>query len=155
MVISVFLNQKIQSEAEVRSKLIVPLLEALGYSVDFRGEEFPVYGSEGSRELHAKQADFLQFTSNEFSMHRSKNAEDIKWVYEHSLLVFEAKKPTENIEVKGQPVYYAAWTRSPAYMISNGKIIEGYIVNANYVDQCIFSCAIEPPQMPITVFPSL
>lgn len=142
-IISVFLNQKIQSEAEVRSKLIVPLLEALGYSVDFRGEEFPVYGSEGSRELHAKQADFLQFTSNEFSMHRSKNAEDIKWVYEHSLLVFEAKKPTENIEVKGQPVYYAAWTRSPAYMISNGKIIEGYIVNANYVDQCIFSCAIE------------
>ena len=41
-----FLKQKIQSEAEVRSKLIVPLLELLGYPKDFRAEEFPVYGVE-------------------------------------------------------------------------------------------------------------
>ena len=34
----------IQSESEVRSKFIVRLSEVLGYSSQFRGEEFPVYG---------------------------------------------------------------------------------------------------------------
>ena len=66
-----FLKQKIQSEAEVRSKLIVPLLELLGYPKDFRAEEFPVYGYEGSKPLSSKAADFLQFTSNKFGENRA------------------------------------------------------------------------------------
>ena len=45
--------------------------------------------------------------------------------------------------VKGQPVFYSAWTKSVAYMISNGINIEGYIVNANYSDTCVFSCRVE------------
>lgn len=57
-----FIRQNIQSEAEVRSKLIVPLLELSDLEVE--------------------------------------------WVYKHSLLVFEAKKPTEKVLVKGQPVYF-------------------------------------------------
>lgn len=63
-----------------------------------------------------------------------------RWLY---LLVFEAKKPTEKVLVKGQPVFYSAWTKSVAYMISNGINIEGYIVNANYSDTCVFSCRVE------------
>lgn len=59
------------------------------------------------------------------------------------MLVFEAKKPTEKVLVKGQPVFYSAWTKSVAYMISNGINIEGYIVNANYSDTCVFSCRVE------------
>lgn len=39
ILINEFLKQNIQSEAEVRSKLIVPLLELLGYPMDFRAEE--------------------------------------------------------------------------------------------------------------------
>ena len=66
----------------------------------------------------------------------------MEWVYNHSLLVFEAKKPTEKLLVKGQPVFYSAWTKSVAYMISNGVNIEGYIVNANYSDTCVFSCLV-------------
>lgn len=138
-----FIRQNIQSEAEVRSKLIVPLLELLEYPIDLRAEEFPVYGYEGSQALKTKAADFLQFTSNEFKQHRGKSDLEVEWVYKHSLLVFEAKKPTEKVLVKGQPVFYSAWTKSVAYMISNGINIEGYIVNANYSDTCVFSCRVE------------
>ena len=138
-----FLQQHIQSEAEVRSKLIVPLLELLEYPKVYRAEEFPVYGYEGSKELPAKAADFLQFSSEEFDTHRGKSDLDLSWVHEHSLLVFEAKKPTETILVKGQPVFYSAWTRSLAYIITNGLNIEGYITNSNYSDTCVFSCSIK------------
>ena len=147
ILINDFMKQNIQSEAEVRSKLIVPLLELLGYPMDFRAEEFPVYGYEGSKPLKSKAADFLQFDSNEFDTHRGKSNPEIEWVYEHSLLVFEAKKPTEKVLVTGQPVFYSAWTKSVAYMISNGIDIKGYIVNANYTDTCVFSCKVkEIPQ---------
>lgn len=137
-----FLQQNIQSEAEVRSKLIVPLLELLGYEKDCRAEEFPVYGYEGGKPMNSKAADFLQFTSNSFDKNRGKSLEEQDWVYKHSLLIFEAKKPSESILVKGQPVFYAAWTRSVAYIISNGVDIEGYIVNANYSDSCAFACKV-------------
>lgn len=137
-----FQRQKIQSEAEVRSKLIVPLLELLGYPRDFRAEEFPVHGYEGSKALSSKAADFLQFTSNEFGVNRGKSDKELEWVYQHSLLIFEAKKPTEEILVKGQPVFYSAWTKSVAYMISNGITIEGYVVSSNYSDSCVFSCKV-------------
>ena len=51
----------IQSESEVRSKFIVGLSEVLGYSSQFRGEEFPVYGYGGREPLRAKDADFIFF----------------------------------------------------------------------------------------------
>lgn len=143
VMINDFIRQNIQSEAEVRSKLIVPLLELLEYPKDLRAEEFPVYGYEGSKALKTKAADFLQFTSNQFDKYRGKTDLEVDWVYKHSLLVFEAKKPTEKVLVKGQPVFYSAWTKSVAYMISNGINIEGYIVNANYSDTCVFSCRVE------------
>ena len=141
--INSFKKLHIQSEAEVRSKLIVPLLELLGYPTEYRAEEFPVYGCEGGKELRAKPADFILFTSNEFASNRDNTREQKEWVYNHSLLVFEAKKPTESVSVLGQPVYYSVWTKSIAYIISNGKVIEGYLVNANYSDTCVFSCKVE------------
>ena len=66
VLINDFLRRNIQSEAEVRSKLIVLLLELLECSKDLRAEEFPVYGYEGGKALKTKAADFIQFTSNEF-----------------------------------------------------------------------------------------
>lgn len=60
----------IQSEAEVRSKLIVPLLEVLGYPSYLRSEEFPVYGFEGGKPLPAKNADFALFSDKNFAEHR-------------------------------------------------------------------------------------
>lgn len=44
----------IQSEAEVRSKFIVPLLNFLQYPTELRAEEFPVYGFEGAHGFQPK-----------------------------------------------------------------------------------------------------
>ena len=60
-VIDEYAKSEIQSEAEVRSKLVVPLLCALGYPSELRAEEFPVYGFGGRKKLPAKSADFLLF----------------------------------------------------------------------------------------------
>ena len=79
------------SEAEIRSKLIVPLLDALGYPSYLRAEEFPVYGFEGGKALPAKNADFILFSDKYFNNHREKTKQSIEWVYKHSLLVVEAK----------------------------------------------------------------
>lgn len=57
----------IQSEAEVRSKLIVPLLNALGYPSSLRAEEFPVHGFEGRKKLPAKSADLILFSDSHFA----------------------------------------------------------------------------------------
>ena len=70
-IITKYRESKIQSEAEVRSKLIVPLLEVLGYASKYRAEEFPVYGYGGRERLSTKNADFLLFDNEEFADHRA------------------------------------------------------------------------------------
>ena len=60
-VIKKFRKSTIQSEAEVRSKFVVPLLEALDYPSELRAEEFNVYGYAGREKLRAKPADFIIF----------------------------------------------------------------------------------------------
>lgn len=105
----------IQSEAEVRSKFIVPLLNFLQYPTELRAEEFPVYGFEGGTRLPAKNADFIMFSDKEFKMHRKFTQSAIDWVKNHSLLVFEAKKPGEMPSVVGQPAFYTVWTKAVAY----------------------------------------
>ena len=132
----------IQSEAEVRSKLIVPILDWLGYPSEFRAEEFPIYAYEGGRALPAKNADFVLFNDNQFGNHRSKTERDIEWVHDHSLLVFEAKKPEKQPEVYGQPMFYTVWSRSVAYIITDGILIKGYIYNWSGKDHCVFSCKV-------------
>lgn len=53
-IIEEFKRSNIQSEAEVRSKLIVPLTEYLGYPSWLRAEEFPVYGFEEEHDYPLK-----------------------------------------------------------------------------------------------------
>ena len=140
-------KNEIQSEEEVRSKFIVPLLEIMGYPMELRAEEFPVYGSEGSKPLKTKKADYILFSDCDFASHRSNTNDNLKWVYEHSLLVFEAKKPSEEISIFHQPQFYAVWTRAVAYMISNGKKLVGYFLNPNFSDVMIISCDVS--ELPI------
>ena len=101
-ILTEYKKSKIQSEAEVRSKLIVPLLEYLGYPSWLRAEEFPVYGFEGRKRITAKNADYILFTEKEFGDYRSFEKDSIEWVQNHSLLVVEAKKPGELEEIQGQ-----------------------------------------------------
>ena len=59
-IITSFLQCSNRSEAEIRSKLAVPLIEWLEYPIECRAEEFPVYSFEGSTKI-TKQADFIMF----------------------------------------------------------------------------------------------
>lgn len=142
-IIQEYRKSQIQSEAEVRSKLIVPLLMCLGYPSELRSEEFPVYGFEGRKPLPAKCADFLLFSDTAFSTHRSFTQKDNEWVQDHSLLVFEAKKPGHLPDILGQPIYYTIWTRAVAYLVSDGEIIIGYFYNPITSDRELVNCKID------------
>lgn len=136
-------KSKIQSEAEVRSKLIVPLLEILGYPSALRSEEFPVYGFEGRKRLPAKDADFILFSDPNFATYRSFTQTDIEWVQSHSILVVEAKKTNEMPDILGQPMYYTIWTRAVAYLATDGEIIRGYFYNPINADREILDCKVD------------
>lgn len=135
-------KSKIQSEAEVRSKLLVPLLEYLGYPSWLRAEEFPVYGFEGKRRIPTKNADYILFTEKEFGDHRTFEKDDVEWVQNHSLLVVEAKKPGKLEAIQGQAEYYTMWTRAVAYIVSDGVKIEGYYYNPVTADKNILNCMV-------------
>lgn len=141
--ISEYRKSIIQSEAEVRSKLIVPLLELLEYPSYLRAEEFPVYGFEGGKKLPAKNADYILFSDNQFSHHRTFTETNINWVREHSLLIVEAKKPEEMPEIMGQPEYYTVWTRAVGYLAIDGIYVKGYYYNNISADYKVIDCTIE------------
>lgn len=135
-IINEYKKSIIQSEEEVRSKLIVPIIDVLGYPSYFRAEEFPVYGFEGGKKLPAKNADYVLFSNKEFAHHRT-------FTQKHSLLVVEAKKPGEIPEVLGQPEYYTVWTRAVAYLVIDGVNIKGYFYNDINADLEVIDCTIE------------
>lgn len=122
-------KSEIQSEAEVSSKFIVPLFQALGYSDELMAQEFPVYGYAGRQELTAKNADFLYFSDRGFANHRNKTQSNKKWVQDHSLIVVEAKKPGKEPEDMGQAQFYASWTKAIAYVVTDGESFRAYYRN--------------------------
>lgn len=142
-IIDSFSKSITQSEAEVRSKLIVPIIEWLGYPTEYRAEEFPVYAAEGSKTINAKDADFLLFDDKMFASHRNRVQDEIDWVQEHSLLVFEAKKKGEMPELRGQAQFYTFWTKAVAYILSDGDQIYAYYYNPANKDYCILNCPVK------------
>ena len=142
-IIEEFKKSEINSEAEVRSKFIVPLIEYLGYPSELRAEEFPVYGREGSKPIRTKNADFLLFMSKEFAHNNKRTEKHKKWVEDNSLLVFEAKNKGEMPEDVDQPVYYTIWSRAIAYLISDGEFIKGYYYKEHTSDIVIINCRVE------------
>ena len=121
-VIETYRRSKIQSEAEVRSKFIVPLLEALGYDPEYRAEEFPVYGFNGRSKLPMKSADYILFDDIEFADHRDNKRQSKEWVKEHSLLVVEAKKPNKIPDELEQAEFYTVWTKAVGYIETDGEV---------------------------------
>lgn len=133
-IVSTYRKSKIQSEEEVRSKLIVPLLEEMGYVSEYRAEEFPVYGYDGRKRLPAKNADFILFDTTEFADNRSRTQKHLRWVQNHSLLVVEAKKPGKMPDELGQAQFYTMWTKAPAYIETDGEDMFGYYYNPTVED---------------------
>lgn len=129
VLIDEFHKSTIQSEAEVRSKFMVPFLDALGYPSELRAEEFNVYGYAGSEELRAKPADFILFKTKDFANHRTNTQKNKIWVEENSLLVVETKKTDQMPKNYGQAKFYTVWTKAVAYIISDGKSFCAYYYN--------------------------
>ena len=132
----------IQSEAEVESKLLVPLIEYLGYPSEFRAEQFPVHGFQGRKKLPPTSADFLLFDDRNFANHKKFTQKNNDWVQNHSLLVVEAKKPGYMPDVMGQAQYYSHWTKSIAYIVTDGEIIKGYYCNPLSSDCAFLDCSV-------------
>lgn len=132
-----------QSEEEIKSKFILPLLHYLGYPSHLRADEFPVYGFEGSKKLRTKEADYILFTDPDYAKHRTSSNESISWVQQHSLLVVEAKKPGEMPEVLGQPQYYTVWTRAIAYFVTDGNTFRGCMYEPISSDYEVISCCVD------------
>lgn len=124
----------IQSEAEVSTKFIIPLLDCLGYSSNIRSEEFPIYGHSGGKKERPKPADFILFSSSSFASHRRDNEQDKKWVQDHSLLVVEAKNIGKLAKTPGQAQYYTMWSKALAYIETDGVDIYGYIHSTTNAD---------------------
>lgn len=141
-VIDEYRKSGINSEAEVRSKFVVPLIEALGYPSELRAEEFPVYGYAGREKLHSKPADFLLFTDKDFANHTKRTQMNLKWVEDHSLLVVEAKKPGELSEDTGQARFYNAWSKAVAYIMTDGEELKGFYFNPIAANPEIISCKV-------------
>lgn len=134
---------EIQSEAEVCSKFIIPLMEALGYSSQLRGEEFPVYGYGGREPLGTKNADFIFFTDKSFGGHRTNTQANKEWVREHSLLIIEAKKPGKMTDDLGQAQFYTMCTKAVAYIETDGEDFKGYFYNPVSADFEIINSKID------------
>jgi hypothetical protein len=107
------------SETDVRTRVVVPLLEMLGYPEANRAEEFPVFGYEARNPLKAKRADVLTFDSAEHHLHRNQAARG--WIEDHALLVVELKRPGESLEdARDQAQFYARWAKVPFYALTDG-----------------------------------
>lgn len=141
-VISDYLDNQVRSEDEIRSKLIVPLTEALGYESKYRGEAFPVYSHHGHKKKPTTEADFILFDDPSFNSHSKNSEEDRNWVYDHSLLVIEAKKPEEFPEVQGQAQFYTMWTRALAYIVTDGIRLKAWLFKESCSDELIVDCDI-------------
>lgn len=141
-VVNQYRKSTIQSEAEVRSKLIVPLLESLGYPPENRAEEFPVHGYSGRDKLSSKSADFILFDRADFSIYRKNTQANNRWVEEHSLLIVEAKKPGKMKEDLGQARFYTMWTKAVAYMETDGERIIAYFLNQKGPDYQLLNLSI-------------
>ena len=141
-IINKFQLSHVQSEAEVSSKLIVPIIEWLGYPSEFRAEQFPVYGNAGGERLRAKPADFLLFDSIEFDKHKTSRPNHVDWVKNHSLLIVEAKKPDAMPDTYGQAQFYAYWTGAVGYIYIDGKRIMGFLRGNKTADIPIIDCDI-------------
>lgn len=142
-VVDSYRKSGIQSEAEVSTKFIYPLFKALGYPDELMAQEFPVFGYGGRESLGAKAADFIYFKSIDFSSHRSNTQDNKKWVCDNSLLIVEAKKLRKMPEDMGQAQFYTMWTKSVAYVVTDGVWFRAFFYNSLCSDFVIIDTSID------------
>lgn len=119
----------LQREADVELRLILPMLKALGYTSDEITPKAPVVFQTGRRG-RKHEADFIVHFGERL------NAET-------SLLVVEAKAPTENLEAgRNQAESYAHATRAPFLLLCNGINFEIWQTQINQSSERVFNCPV-------------
>jgi hypothetical protein len=122
-------NKTFANEADVETRLIIPLLNALEYAPEDIHPKFPVIFQEG-RKGRRNEADFAVFLGKNHD--RS-----------HSLLVIEAKHPNEKLgDGRKQGESYAANLRSPFLILTNGVEFEVWQMQISAESELVFSASI-------------
>lgn len=113
-------TETLESEEDVRVKIVPKLLSALGYPSKLTLYEVPVYYNEGRTKHRPKSADAICYSKE---MEKPNREESFNDAYRDStLFVIEVKKPNETIEdAMQQAEFYVNWTRAPLFCVTNGR----------------------------------
>jgi Type I restriction enzyme R protein N terminus (HSDR_N) len=119
----------IKREADVEQRLLQPLLAALGYADDEITAKAPVVFQTG-RKGRKHEADFIVHPGASLSL-------------ESSLLVVEAKAPTEDLEAgRHQAESYAHATRAPFLLLCDGTQFEIWQMQISQSSERAFVCGV-------------
>jgi hypothetical protein len=107
-----------ESEREVETYFIVPMLEKLGYDYDDIVIDYSIEVMKGSRKEKPKHPDFVLFNGP------GRNENDV-------LLIIEAKNSDKDITpyAIGQAKYYAKELLPACYIVTNGEMISVFAFN--------------------------
>jgi hypothetical protein len=122
-------RQTFENEAEVETRLILPLLDALGYAAEDIRPKYPVIFQEGRRGRNP-EADFAVFGEKPHCRATS-------------LIAVEAKSPDEELgDGKAQGESYAANLRTPLFIITNGKRLEIWQLQLTTESELALQCQV-------------
>ena len=111
--------EQLNSEEDVRAKVVMKLLAILGYPSEFISTEVPVYYNEGRSKPSPKKADAMCCTKKTAKPDRETALSDE--YRDTTLLAVEVKGPDEELDdARTQAELYTHWTRAPLYCITNG-----------------------------------
>lgn len=119
-----------ENEGDVETRLVLPLLRALGYNDSDIGAKVPIVFQQGKRGRR-HEADFVVYDGP---------VRNIKT----SLLVAEAKRPGEDLSTaKHQAESYAFSSRAPFLLLTNGIDLEIWQFQPTQESQCVLKAKIE------------
>ncbi|MDO1580976.1 type I restriction enzyme HsdR N-terminal domain-containing protein [Rhizobium oryzicola] len=120
------------NEADVETRIVLPLLQELGYDRDCIASKVPVTFQEGREKRPGRkpEADFVVYAERPFSRATS-------------LIVVEAKRPNEPLgDGKDQGESYAQNLRTPILLMTNGQRLEIWQMQLTTESEKIFDCSV-------------
>lgn len=118
------------NEAAVELKFVLPLLYALGFSIDEVAAKVPVKLKEGTKRGRPFEADFVAYSSAQHDQ-------------DTSLLVIEAKAPGGSLEdAQKQGESYAMALRAPALLLTDGICLQIWQLQPTLESKLIFECSL-------------
>jgi type I site-specific restriction endonuclease len=121
------------NEADVETRLVLPLLDELGYERQNVGSKVPVLFQEGraSRPGRKPEADFVVYAEEPHGRATS-------------LLVVETKHPNEPLDGgRDQAESYAQNLRAPLFLMTNGRHLQIWQSHITTESRCLLECAVQ------------